>query len=363
MNQHYLKISNIHLFIWLAIMYALSMGMKMQREEMLEDRIVERYLPFYAVLIFLPILLMASLGIPRSDTYLYLINFHALPSSLSAVWEQAIASKQPGFMLLGVCIKQLFGDSETPYRLALALIHSIPIVAVFRKYSDNYLLSVYLFVSLCMHLSWMMNGIRQFIAVTIIFAATPWIIEKKYLQVILVILFASTFHNTALFMIPIVFLVQGEVWNWKTILSSIFFVGATIFFFRNAGIFNDFADSIGYSLDAARDFGDDGAHPIRVLLSSVPMFLAFLSRDQLRDESSKLIDICVNMSVITTGVYLIAMVTSGIMVGRMPIYTELFNMILLPHVIDVYFEGSNAQLIKVVAVILYFISFYVQRGL
>lgn len=363
MSAGYLNISNVHLFLWMAIMFVLSMGTQMKRDEQTESGIRERFTPFFALLVFFPVMLMACLGTPKSDTYAYLRNFHSLSSNLSEGWKIAVASKSPGFVMMGVMIKQLFGDNEIPYRVVITMVHSIPIIAVLRKYSDNYLFSIYLFISLCMHLSWMMNGMRQFIAVTIIFAATPWIIEKKYFHVMLVILLASTFHNTALFMIPVIFLVQEKIWNWKTIILIIVIVALSLFFFRNADVFNDFADSIGYSLDAARDFGDDGAHPVRVILSSVPMFISFLSRDELRDENSKIIDICVNMSVITTGVYLISMVTSGIMVGRMPIYTELFNLILLPHVIDIYFDGLNAQFIKTLAVILYFLSFYIQRGL
>lgn len=340
------------------------MGKQTQREEITEEGCMQRCTPLFAILVFLPIILMTVWGPPRSDTFLYLSVFETLPSSLKEGWREAILSDRPGFVMLGVIVKHLFGsDNTTAYRLVIALIHSLPIIAINRKYSDDYPLTIYLFVASSMHLAWMMNGLRQFIAVTIIFMTTPWMVEKKYTQVILVILFAATFHNTALFMIPVVFIVQGEIWNWKTIIFSAIAVMAALLFFRNASLFDEFSNSLGYSVEWARNSGDDGVNPLRVLVNAVPMVLSFVSRNKLRDENVKIINICVNMSVITTGVYLIGMVTSGIMVGRMPIYTSMYNLILLPHVIDLYFEGNDSMVFKLITVVLYFAYFYIQRGI
>ena len=64
----------------------------------------------------------------------------------------------------------------------------------------------------------MFNGVRQFAAVTIIFASTKFMLEKKWVPTILMILLASTMHQSALVMIPIVIIVQGKAWNKRTIL-------------------------------------------------------------------------------------------------------------------------------------------------
>ena len=364
MNSNYLHINNSHLFIWLAIMFILSLGGQTQYEEENENIIIDnRYSLGLAVLIFLPILLMSVWGPPRSDTGLYLRIFHTLPSNFNEGLNEVSLSDCPGFTMLGVMVKNLFGSNDTPYRLTIGLIHAIPLMTILREYSDNYLFSVYMFVASSMHLSWMMNGLRQFIAVTIIFFATPWIVEKKYPQLLLVILFAASFHKTALFMIPIIFIVQGDIWNWKTLLMGGVLTIVALISLRNINAFEEFADVVGYSTEYARSMGDNGVHPLRVLVSAIPMILAFISRRELREENNDIINICVNMSVITTGVGLIGIVTSGIMVGRMMIYTSLYNLILLPHVINTSFEGDNAVVIKIFAVMLYFIFFYVQRGL
>ena len=80
----------------------------------------------------------------------------------------------------------------------------------FRKYTPYYIMVVFLFVASTDYLSWMFNGIRQFMAVTIVFSATIFMLKKKYLPLLGVILLASSFHKTALLMIPCVLIAQGN---------------------------------------------------------------------------------------------------------------------------------------------------------
>lgn len=68
------------------------------------------------------------------------------------------------------------------------------------------------------YLSWMFNGMRQFIAVCIILLSFELILRKKVLWAIAVILLAATFHASALIMIPLIFVIQGRAWNRKMLL-------------------------------------------------------------------------------------------------------------------------------------------------
>ena len=330
---------------------------KPYRTELVEGKEQQRIRPLFALIVFLPIIYMAAYGRVRADTYLYLFSYRLMPSSISDLLPNIEYYSSKGFAIFEVLIRQYFGNSESAFRLILALIHAIPVIFVCRKYSVNYILSTYLFLATGCHLAWMMNGLRQFMAVTIIFAATPWLLKRKYVWVILTILLASTIHRTALVMLPVVFIVQGEVWNWKTLLFSVVIVIATVIFAGNEEVFDNFADSVGYSLNAAKAWGDDGANPIRVLVNAVPMILAWYYRNTIKAQNSQMLNICVNMSVITTGMYLVAMVTSGIMVGRMPIYTSLYNLILLPFVLKFCYRGGMRQIVTLVAVVLYFVYF------
>ena len=61
-----------------------------------------------------------------------------------------------------------------------------------------------------------MNGIRQSLAAAIIFAATKYILDGNFKKFLLVILLASTIHQTALIFIPIYFIVRRKAWTRDT---------------------------------------------------------------------------------------------------------------------------------------------------
>ena len=347
------QLNTIHILIWIAVLFAVSRVFRVQREEYIDGKLVWRYEPWFAAAAFIPVFLMAAFGQKHADVLLYMAGYHSLPSTLHDGWTMIKTSEYPGFLLFQIIVRQLSGGSERVCRAAIAFVHVLPIMLVLRRYSDDFLLSYFIFISSCLHLSWMMNGIRQFMAVTIIFGATPWIIQKKYFRVILVILIASTFHRTALFMIPVIFFAQGETWDWKTIIFSAFAIIMAYLFSRNISLFDNFANSVGYSIEYARQGGDDGANPLRVLINSLPMIISFLIRYKIRNENNPVIKVCTNMSVITAGTYLVAMVTSGIMTGRMPIYTSLYNLILLPHVLRSLFTEKYISVITAVTVVFY----------
>jgi ATP-dependent Clp protease ATP-binding subunit ClpX len=53
------------------------------------------------------------------------------------------------------------------------------------------------------------------------------------------------------------------------------------------------------------------------------MLLSMLGSSYIRDVDNPVVNVCVNMSIITAGLYLISMVTSGVFIGRLPIIFSL----------------------------------------
>lgn len=345
------------ILIWLAVMWLVSAAPNFRRWELVCGYEVRRLKKWAAVLIFLPVMLLVAFGTPRYDMYAYLAGFQSIDLSSYGIAYYFDNAKEKGFVVFNILVKTLFGGSTTMFRLVICLLHSIPLIKIYRRYSEDFNLSIYLFIATTCHMAWMMNGIRQFIAVTMIFAATPLMIEKKYLRAVLVVLLAMTFHRSAIMMIPAIFIAQGKPWNKWTLLFSFMMIIATAVFAGSEEAFDVVAETAGYSLDAVRDAGDTGMNPVRALVSAVPMILAWISRRKIQEEDVPIINLCTNLSVVTTGVSMIAVVTSGIMVGRMPIYTSLWNFILLPHVIRTTFSGTTRVLVYAACVVLYF-GFY-----
>lgn len=218
---------------------------------------------------------------------------------------------------------------------------------------------IYLFIASGCHIAWMMNGLRQFLAVSIVLLATPFIIKRKYFLSIIIILVAASVHTSAVVMIPIIFIVQGKPWNRRTILFIFLSIIMMYLFSRYTWLLDKMFENTEYAgvMSTAEEMGDNGVNPIRVLVNSIPVLLSLIGKKYLDIDNNPVINICVNMSIITMGMYLIAMVTSGIMLGRLPIYTSLYSFVLLPYIINRILTKNSAKLVNILMILFYFLYY------
>ena len=358
-----MELDNILLFAWITSMAIVLYFVDHKREEIVSGKRVMRYKPFLAVILFVPIIIFCVYGRVRSDTFAYLISYGKLPTSPSGMWKYFAGSEEKGWALFSLLVHTLSSGNETAYRFAIALAHSIPLIIILRRYSANYLLSLFLLVAGGYHLGWMTNGMRQFMAVTIIFAATPWIVEQRFIPAVLTVLLAATFHRTALYMLPVIFIVQGRIWDYRTLIVIMAVTVLVYIVGTNTKVFDDFAEFVGYSTDAAKEWGDDGANPVRVLVAAVPAVMSFVFRWQIRDNRNPAVNIFVNMSVLTVAMNVFAVFTSGIMTGRMVVYTSVYNLILLPELLTNYLrEPRTRRFFHMACVGLFFLYFLYDSG-
>lgn len=141
-----------------------------------------------------------------TDTQVYTYNFD---NSLDVKYFDFNENVELGYQLLEYSILQ-FTDNYFWLFFISGLVVVYLYLKVIRKYSVNYLLSVFLFITLGIY-TFFFNGLRQGIAMAIFTFALPYLLERKIILYILVCLFASLFHITALFMIPFYFLVNLRI--------------------------------------------------------------------------------------------------------------------------------------------------------
>lgn len=355
--------SYIMIFVWLAAMVVLAQYVDSERTEYVMGQKVHRMRIGYAILVMLPIIYWAGTRGRIIDTGSYMDGYEALPVSLAGLKDYLPSiAKDKGFTVLSTLIKIVVGNNVVIYLLILATIQGIAILTVFRKYSMNYILSLFLFIASTDYISWMYNGIRQFTAVTIIFAATALMLHKKYVWTILIILLASTIHGSALLMIPFVFIAQGKAWNKKTILFIIAVIIAFMFADRFTNILDTLLSDTQYEnvVSDWQSWNDDGTNILRVLVYAVPTILAFVGKRWIESENDSVINFCTNMSIASTGIYLVSMVSSGIFIGRLPIYFSLYNYILLPWEIEHFFTKRSARMVLGIMIVLYLLFYYYQ---
>ncbi|MBR6609846.1 MAG: EpsG family protein [Oscillospiraceae bacterium] len=316
----------------------------------------------FATFAFAPVIIMTTFRRWVGDTEAYRRAFNDLPDTIiGLIRHLPNVKKDTGFTVLGGLIKCVI-SSDIFYFFIIAVIQGMILVHVYRKYSIDYLFSVFLFIASTDYISWMFNGMRQFTAVTLMFAATELMLQKKWMPTILIILLAATMHQSALLMIPIVIIAHGEAWNIKSIL----FLAATLVAVMFVDQFTDILDIIMQETQYSSmvsdwtSWGDDGTNAIRVLVYSVPTILAAIGIKYIRQANDPVINFCTNMSIVSTGLYIISMFTSGIFMGRLPIYASLYNYILLPWEIDNIFTRQSARLVKLTAIVAYIGFYYYQ---
>lgn len=316
-----------------------------------------------AIGLAMPYFLWAAGRKSFGDTYAYVNTFRNMPSTLNEIIPYIIDTKKDkGFYAFACLIKSVFGNSEVIYLGIIAAIQIICIVAIFRKYSSDYWMSMFLFIISTDYLSWMHNAMRQFLAVTLILVSFSFVINKRYIPAICIILIAAMLHGSALIMLPIIFIVQGEAMNKKIIFVVMIMFVVVLMIDIFTPILSNLLAETQYNDMITNEIwtNDDGTNIIRVLVYSVPALMAILGRNYVRANDDPVINICVNCSLITMGIYLIASVSSGIYIGRLPIYTTLMGYISLPWLIENMFTENSAKLVRIAMVIGYIVFFYFQ---
>lgn len=314
----------------------------------------------FAVFAFMPVIIMAAFRSWIGDTEAYRKSFLALPDTLYGLFTHLPkVSKDVGFTFFSGLIKCVINNNDILYFFILAAIQGIILVHVYRKYSINYVFSIFLFIASTDYISWMFNGLRQFMAVTIMFAAITLMLEKKWVPTVLIILLASTMHQSALLMLPIVVIAQGRPWNKKSIMFLIATLIAVVFVDQFTNILDTMMQETQYSnmVSDWQSWGDDGTNIIRVIVYSVPTLLSIIGYKQIRRANDPVINFCTNMSIVSTGLYIVSMATSGIFIGRLPIYASLYNYILLPWEIQHIFTKQSSRLMYMLAIGAY-VGFY-----
>ncbi|PGT96252.1 MULTISPECIES: EpsG family protein [Bacillus] len=280
------------------------------------------------------------------DTYFYMHSYSVNDFN----WEQVKAGKDIGFNIFQMILKKFSNDPQLLILITAITTNTI-IVLVLYKYTRMFELGVYVYITSGMYLA-SMNGIRQYLAAALIFAATKYILDGNWKKYVLVILFASTIHQSVLILIPIYFIVRRRAWSWQT--YSFLFIAVLIVI-----VFNQFMNLLFTVLEDSqygeyKSFSEGGANIIRVVVVAAPNILAYFGRDKLRELFPKS-DYIVNMSIL--GLVFMIISTQNWIFARVYIYFGLYQLILISWVVKLFAE-KDQKLIYYSIVIFYFIFYY-----
>lgn len=177
---------------------------------------------------WIPLLLLSLLASVRSyrvgtDTGTYTGKFRHELSTYNYSFREDL---EYGYQLLEYMLLH-FTHNYFWLFLVCSLIVVSCYLSIIKRYSVNYILSVFLYITIGSY-TFFFNGLRQGIAMAIVVLATPYLLEKKTIKFLSVVGLASFFHTSALFIIPFYFLLNSNIKNhYKPLISLLISVLAS----------------------------------------------------------------------------------------------------------------------------------------
>lgn len=323
---------------------------------------VKRVPLLVAVLVFGYIIFWAGIRTGYVDTRAYINSFENMSSNLLDIpkyWN--FDNKSPGFDTIEIIFKAIISKDFHMWLMANALVSGILIMVTLRRRSCDFFYSSFLFIT-TLNFTWLLNGIRQFVVASVLFYLSGLIEQRKTAKFIIAALLCATIHFSALLLIPVYFFVTDKPFGKKILIFTVIIIVASFLVDSWTSIFEEIFEETIFDGYTEQFEGDDGVNPIRVLVAAVPTLIAFIMRKKIDSEAPPFIKMCVNMSIMSVGFYFLGIFTSGILVGRLPIFFELYNLILLPYLIHYCFEKRSVGMVKAASIALYLVFYYLQMS-
>ena len=286
------------------------------------------------------------------DTGYYMYNFLTYKD---CNFTEVLSEKEFGFKLLIVLLGKITGNPQF-FLLVCSFITIILIFRTIKKYSEDVVLSVFLFISSGLYLS-TMNGLRQYLVVAVFFAAISLILEKKLLSFIILCLLLSTVHTSALVMIPVYVFAQTKAWSQRKIVLLLLVFFCILFFSGSLMEFlsNMIADSeYGRYSASLLSSETQTAHPLRVIIMCVPAILSFLERKSFSLED-KYYRVYTNMAILTAILYGFSL--RNWVFARLALYTVPYLLLFYPMLLKKLPKKSDKRVFYLAFYILFIIFF------
>lgn len=150
-----------------------------------------------------------------SDTQIY-CNYFMRYKDLT--WRKLfIFSLEPGYAVLNKLLSYVITDSQG-FIFAMGIICLIPSFFFIRKFSAFPLLSIVIFYANFLKASEYLY--RQWIAVLLLFCSFKYIVERKLVKFILIVVLSAFFHRTALVFLIVYPLYSIKITDYKLIMSG-----------------------------------------------------------------------------------------------------------------------------------------------
>ncbi|MEK3881799.1 EpsG family protein [Paenibacillus sp. PL2-23] len=303
----------------------------------------------YIAFAALCLVLVAGLRNNIGDTYLYMHSYVVDDFS----WAAVLQKDDIGFNLFQMLLKQVSDDPQIMIFIT-AFLTNLLIIIVFYQYSRLVELSLFAYITTGAFIV-SMNGIRQYLAAAIVFAATKALVEGKWKIYFPVVIFASFFHQSALILLPIYFMVRRKAWT----LTSTILLGISILIVVGFNYFSTMLFSVIENTQYAeyQNFQEGGANILRVLIYALPILIAYLGRVKLQAIFPQS-DVFVNLSIV--GAIIMIISTQNWIFARLGIYFTLYQLVLMGWIVKLFRE-KDQRFVYLIFICFYFLYFFYEN--
>ncbi len=328
-------------------------------EPQLDSRQIDRrHFMLYKADIFMIIVIawmtcFSFLRTSYNDTYTYIATFRDAETIAEGFANGTFTdlTENPWSMFYRSLMHDLT-DNYHIYFFFPAVLSSFAVVKLCKRYSVNPAFSLLIFFSVGTYVMYI-AALKQCLAMFCLLMALPYAIDKKYVRFYLLVFVAIMFHTHAFMFAIVPFLLEkpwGKV-SW-VLLGATFF--AMVTYDSTLGAFMEYAQSIGALVAEVEVFDDHQINTLRVLVYWVPAVLALVFRRRLFNKYTQAENQFVNMSMASAFILSIGLVQGANLYARMAGYFEIATAIALPWMIKKLFTKQSAQLVTVLAGVLYF---------
>ncbi len=309
------------------------------------------------------IAVFAGLRTKYNDTSTYIETYDVFISNEGSIFNNVLSpngkiqwfsiGSNPGFVFIQNVIKHLGFDSQD-FIMAFAVVTIVIYFWFIKKYSSNYILSIFLFFTFGIF-SMTIAAIKQCFAIAMGLIAIDGFLNNKKAKFVFFILLGMTVHPyVALFFLSPFFLYKP--WSRKTNYLIIGFAFVGVLFQSIIGRLVDLTNWIGeeYTVD---ELTENTVNPIRVLIYLAPIVVSFIVKKNINNNDyDKRHCLFVNFTMLNGLLMFLALFGNAVYFGRLSEYFSIFTIISLPWMLS-FLDDKHKNLVKIAAVILFAIFY------
>ena len=298
----------------------------------------------------LPLIFIIGMRTAVADTAGYINGFNQVVDvSVSSFFRSLVSfeSKDPWFGSLKILVKMIWPNANF-FLTFVAFFQVLFICVTVKRYSAMPGVSLFLFVA-SVEIAYMFNGMRQFVAVTLLFAGYRLLVEKKYVAYILLIVLAAQFHGTAYVMIIGLLFSFIRPWSKAMYLIIVGLTFTMIFIDPLLSGMQIFFEDSEYSRQMEELMQTEGVNVIRAFVALVPIALGFAFRNNRALFSKREYAVTFNMSILNAVFFIAASIVGGNLMARFAEYFTIYQLLTYPALFRCCFRAGKERSVIVLA--------------